>query len=172
MVIYYTAEKTDSGAFLEKVLEKALQKALPEVPEKHGGASQILRSENGKPYLEKGECEFSLTDTDGLVAVAVGAQRVGLDAERRKPRKLDAILSRLTPAEREEDFFELWTAKEAYVKYLGGTLARLLPHLEYKKGVLYFKDAPVDVQIKHFALEGCTVCLCTAQEEPFTLVRL
>ena len=164
MVIYYTAERGGSGEFLQQVLQKVLKR--------QGGASQVLRTKNGKPYLEKGECEFSLTDTDGLVAVAVGAQTVGLDAERRKPRKLDAILSRLTPAERADDFFELWTAKEAYVKYLGGTLAGILPHLEYKKGVLYFKDAPVDVQLKHFELEGCTVCLCTAQEEPFTLVKL
>ncbi len=160
MVIYYTTERTGSGEFLQKVLKR------------HGGTSQVLRTENGKLYLQNGECEFSLTDTDGLVAVAVGEQTVGLDAEKRRPRRLDAIRSRLTPAEREEDFFELWTAKEAYVKYLGGTLAGFLPHLEYKKGVLYFKDAPVDIQLKHFTLAGCTVCLCTAREEPFTLVRL
>ncbi len=160
MVIYYTTEKTESGEFLKNVLAK------------HGGTSQILRTENGKPYLEKGECAFNLADTDGLVAVAVGAQRVGLDAERRKPRKFDAILARLTPAEREEDFFELWTAKEAYVKYRGGTLARDLPDLKYEKGVLYFKDAPTDVIIKHFCLEGCTLCLCTEREEETVFVRL
>ena len=160
MVIYYTAEKTESGEFLKNILKK------------HGGASQILRTKNGKPYLEKGEAEFSLTHTDGLVAVAVGTQRVGLDAERRRSRKIDVLVSRLRPREREEDFFELWTAKEAYVKYLGGTLAEYLPHLEYKKGVLFYKDAPTDVQIKHFALEGCTVCICTEREEQFTLVKL
>ena len=160
MVIYYTTEMAESGDFLEKVLKK------------HGAASQILRTANGKPYLEGGEAQFSLTHTEGLLAVAVGADAVGLDAERRKPRKTDAVLARLTPAEREEDFLKLWTAKEAYIKYLGGTLAELLPSLKYEKGVHSFKDAPVDVPLNHFDLEGCLCCVCTAQEEKISLIRL
>ncbi len=159
MVIYYTTEKTESGEFLKKVLKR------------HGVTSQVLYTPNGKPYLAAG-IKFSLADTDGLIAVAVGGQEVGLDAERRRPRNIAAVLSRLTPAEKEEDFFELWTAKEAYVKYLGGTLARLLPLLEYKKGVLYCKDAPADVFLNHIDLEGCTVCVCTAEAENISLKKL
>ncbi len=160
MVIYYTEGRMDSGNFLRRVLAA------------HGAEGEILRTENGKPYLASGSVQFSLTDTDGLTAVAVGEQAVGLDAERVRPRKTGAILSRLTPEEREEDFFTLWTAKEAYVKYRGGTLAAYLPLLEYKKGVLYFRDAPIGGTLKHFMLGGCMLCLCTAAEEEISLVRL
>lgn len=160
MVIYYTTEKAGSGEVLRRVLNG------------QGIAAEILFTENGKPYLERGECEFSLTDTDGLTAVAVGTQRVGLDAERRRPRKTDALLSRLTPAEKEEDFFELWTAKEAYVKYLGGTLARLLPALVYEKGVLFFKGAPQKVFLKHIRMGDHILCLCTEREEEVSLVKI
>ncbi len=159
MFIYYTA-RGESGEFLQQVLVR------------HGAASRILRTPNGKPYLEQGECEFSLTHTEGLIAVAVGGQRVGLDAECRKPRKIEALRSRLTAAEREEDFFELWTAKEAYVKYVGGTLAEYLPVLEYKKGALFYREAPIDVQLRHFELNGCTLCLCTEREEQVELIPL
>lgn len=159
MVIYYTTEKVESGDFLKKALALA------------GAESEILRTKNGKPYLEKGELEFSLTHTEGLTAVAVGG-KVGLDAEKRKPRKLDAVLSRLTPEEQKEDFYELWTAKESYVKYLGGTLAEYLPSLTYKKGVLFRKDAPISVCLKLFEIGDHTLCLCTEKEENLTLMRL
>ncbi len=160
MVIYYTAERAESGEFLRHVLNG------------QGVAPKILFTKHGKPYLEKGGCEFSLTHTDGLIAVAVGTQRVGLDAERRRPRKTDALLSRLTPAEREEDFFELWTVKEAYVKYLGGTLARLLPALVYEKGVLFSEGAPQKVFLKHITMGEHVLCLCTEREEEVSLVKI
>ena len=160
MIIYYTTEECNSGEFLKRALGIA------------GATSEILRTKNGKPYLKKGELQFSLTHTEGLTAVAVGAQQVGLAAEKRKPRKLDSLLSRLTPEEQDEDFYALWTAKESYVKYLGGTLAECLPALTYKKGVLYRKDAPLDVCLKHFEIGDVALCLCTKNEENFTLMRL
>ena len=140
MVIYYTTERAESGEFLKKVLIR------------HGGTSEILFTKNGKPYLEGGEAEFSLTHTDGLMAVAVGTQKVGL--------------------EKEEDFFELWTAKESYVKYLGDTLARLFPALVYEKGVLFYKDAPQKVFLKHIAIGDHILCLCAEREEEVSLVNI
>ncbi len=160
MVIYFTTEKAESGEFLKNVLLM------------HGARSPILLETNGKPYLGGGEAEFSLTHTEGLTAAAVGLRRVGIDAENRRRRKTDSVVSRLLPYEREEDFFELWTAKEAYVKYLGGTLAHLLPDLSYKKGALLYKGARLDVFLKHFELADCTCCVCTEQEEDVAFVRL
>lgn len=160
MVIYYTTEEVLSGAFLQRALAA------------YGAAGGIGRTEQGKPYLQNGAAHFNLTHTEGLTAVAVGTQRVGLDAERRKPRNNAALLSRLRPSEREEDFYELWTAKEAYVKYVGGTLAGLLRDLCYEKGVLRMGDAPLKVCLKHWEREGCTLCLCTEKEEEISFVRL
>lgn len=159
MDVYYTTEKTDGG-FLRTVLALC------------GADGEIARGAHGKPHLKAGGLEFNLTHTLGFAAVAVSRRPVGLDAERVRPRKIDALVSRLRPSERQEDFFELWTAKEAYVKYLGGSLAELLPLLVYKKGVLYRENAPLNVFLKHFSAEGCTLCVCAAAEEPVNLVRI
>ena len=120
----------------------------------------LPRTKNGKPYLPRSAVQFSLTHTDGLLAVAFG-EAVGLDAEKRKPRKADALFLRLTEEERAEDLYVLWTAKESYVKYRGGTLAEFLPRLVFRRGALLLDGAPVRESLLHFEVEGCTLCLCT-----------
>ena len=59
-----------------------------------------------------------------------GKQPVGLDIQEKKPARWKNIAERFTEAERdfvarkgEDAFWRIWVAKEAYVKYLGTTLA-------------------------------------------------
>ena len=73
-------------------------------------------------------CEFSLSHTDGVVAVAISNEPVGVDIEVIKPRHNDKTAKRvmaedeygkyqsLSEAEREEFFFSVWTSKEAIFK--------------------------------------------------------
>ena len=157
--IFYTTQPENSGEFLRRVL------ALCGVDE------PILRTSNGKPYLASGACRFSLTHTEGLLAVAVSAQEVGLDAEYNRPRAAGAYQKRLTPAEQDEVFWELWTAKEAYIKYRGETLARLLNRLRYEQGMLFDGTMSVDAVLKHVQLENCTLCVCTRETEEIELIQ-
>lgn len=128
-------------------------------------ASDICVNEHGKPYLPGGNLFFNLSHSGNLTALAVGKREMGLDAETRKRRDLNAIFRRMTPAERNEDFFRLWTAKEAYVKFKGSSLAKLLPRLEYRGGVLYEDGAPVSATLLFAELKECVLCLCTAAPE-------
>jgi 4'-phosphopantetheinyl transferase len=91
----------------------------------------------GKPSLESGVLEFNVTNSAGLVAITIsGEQPVGIDLE--KTRAMDdfvAIADRhfaereaqamrdAAEAERLSLFFDLWTAKEAVVKGVGGGLS-------------------------------------------------
>lgn len=161
MKLFYTDGQTDSRAFLAAALLRC-------------GISgpDVRRTPNGKPYLADKALRFSLTHTDSFTAVALSPQEVGIDAERKKPRNIRTVLSRLTPAEREEDFLRLWTAKEAYVKYRGGTLAGMLPRLTYARGVLEENGAPVRVGLFHFELCGCVVCVCSEEETKPEPIRL
>lgn len=160
MKIYFRAQPTDGGEFLRRALAA------------EGAAFEsLLVTEAGKPYLEKGP-KFNLTHTAGLTAAAFSRQEVGLDAERRRARKLSALMERLTPEEREEDFFELWTAKEAYVKFRGGTLAAMLKDLVYVRGTLLEGGAPLPLFLRHFELEGCVLCVCAKEAEPLSFVRI
>lgn len=160
MNVYYTTAPTSSAEFLRLVLKK------------NGLDEPILRSPNGKPYLASGALHFSVTHTDGLLAVAVSKQEVGIDAERPTTRRIDALKSRLAPEEQDEDFYELWTAKEAYVKHLGGTLAALLPRLTYTQGNLFLDGAPLKISLCHFTLRDVILCLCTERTEEVHFVEL
>lgn len=104
--------------------------------------AEIVRTETGRPYFK--ECpwlDFSLSHTTGLVvcALAVGAgagvaPRVGVDVESPvNEEKAVRLANRFfQPAEKEylrasgdipRAFAEIFTAKEAYGKYLGDGLA-------------------------------------------------
>ncbi len=159
MIVYYTAAPCGTEEFLLRVLALC------------GAEGPVLHTPAGKPYLANGP-HFSVTDTAGFIAVAVGNCEAGLDAERRRPRPLAALKRRLTPEEQREDFFRLWTAKEAYIKFRGLTLARALPSLEYQKGALWMHGAPLGVFLQHFERKGCCLCLCTEREEPVLFTAL
>lgn len=163
MKIYYTASGTREALFAEVLAREDAQAFLP----------HLAQNAHGKPYFRiHGAPFFNLTDTHGLIAMAIGECEMGLDAERRIPRKSDAIRARLTSREREEDFFLLWTAKEAFVKFSGSTLAAMLPRLEYAKGQIFLGGEKMDVCLQHFYVEDAVLCLCTEKPVACTLVPL
>ena len=71
---------------------------------------------------------------------------VGADVERLKPRRIDDIARRffvpgeqrrlfsLSPVEREQAFFRLWTCKEAFLKVTGEGLSRSTRSYEVEVG--------------------------------------
>ena len=89
--------------------------------------TEIVRAENGKPYFKHlPNLYFNISHTDGLTVIAVGESEVGIDVE--KPRKFDLRITRrflkseadyITAADSEKRFFEVWTNKEAFLKYKG-----------------------------------------------------
>lgn len=159
MNIYYTFAPVTTEELLAEAMRRAgaVKDGAPLPP--------VLRTANGKPYFGGDLPRFSLTHTAGLTAIAVGEREMGLDAERRTLREFGHIAARLTPAERAEDFLKLWTAKEAYVKFRGGTLAAMLRRLVYENGVLFEDGKPAEAAFRHFALGDFILCLCTQTEE-------
>lgn len=154
--VFYTTKPVPSEAFVARILQ-----------ERYGiFAPKFTRNAHGKPSLCGAPPFFSLSHTGGRTFAAFSDADVGLDAEwRGRPIPL-AVLRRLSEAEREEDFFRLWTAKEAFVKYLGGSLATLLPALRFERGVLLQNRAPVNATFAFYEQAGCTVAVCTAQAQP------
>lgn len=145
MKLFYTARPVQSRAFLETVLSQYCGIISP----------RIAQTQNGKPYLLDAPLCFNLSHSGEITAVAVSEFEVGLDIQKREERNASAIQKRLTPAEQEEDFFAVWTAKEAYVKLRGGTLAGMLSPLEFRGGTLYENGTPVNAHLLQFELEGC-----------------
>ncbi len=86
---------------------------------------QINKTELGKPILiSHPEISFSIAHSGGLLALAFARHPVGIDLEIVRPIRGGAIAKKFfTPQEikflrrsLEEDFFYLWTAKEAALK--------------------------------------------------------
>lgn len=98
---------------------------------------RILRDGWGRPHFDDPALpDFNLSHSDGLVAVAVGDGRVGIDLQGVNPdfdpvplaerffAKDEAAVIRSAPETKRADlFFALWTKKEALGKALGRGLA-------------------------------------------------
>lgn len=95
---------------------------------------EIARTREGKPYFpDRPDLQFSLSHSGGLSLCAMADTPVGADIELVRPRSLK--LPRYALSEREyewyesrgsrwEDFYVLWTLKEARVKCTGEGLFR------------------------------------------------
>lgn len=90
----------------------------------------LAHGERGKPFFPNcPERHFNLSHTAGLCLCALSeAGPVGADIERVRPRRRE--LPRYVMTEEElaafdgswEQFYEVWTLKEAYCKFLGGSI--------------------------------------------------
>lgn len=91
----------------------------------------ILRGAHGKPYIEGSGMRFNVSHSGGRIAVALADAEVGVDIERIRPinprvaeRYFTAAENQYialagNSAETQRRFFEIWTAKEAYLKLYG-----------------------------------------------------
>lgn len=112
------------------------------------GTFEILRTENGKPYVDGDPVFFSVSHSENKAVIAVSDTPVGVDMEV-LPRKIpQSVLSRFSDRERaeingnERKFLENWTAKEAFVKMNGGKIFSLFRRLEYFGGRIYLDGNP------------------------------
>ena len=98
------------------------------------GDVEILVDEHGRPWAPGVSFNVSHSGAIGLIAVAEGDRRVGVDVEQVRPdtdfRALAARFFHPDEAraigDRRDAFFRCWTRKEAVVKALGRGLAHPL----------------------------------------------
>lgn len=166
--LFYTHRKLDSEEFIREIFFEYF--AL--------SPARFLRTKNGKPYLENAP-HFSVTHSGDLLLVAVSAFPVGVDAEdTQKKRNYSSVLRRFSPAEREEitdtpSFLRNWTAKESYVKLVGGTLIALLPKLTVLQNTLYLDGEKKTVTLTGGAIEEKYIfSLCSEKEQGFDVIYL
>lgn len=101
--------------------------------------------------------QFNLSHTDGLLALALSRQRIGVDVEwiSRPGRTVEladryfaktevAALRALSEAAQRDRFFALWTLKEAYIKARGMGLAIPLSDFAYDLDSAHIRLAVAD----------------------------
>lgn len=94
----------------------------------------VERTETGKPYFAScPQIHFSISHSKEYWACAVADQPVGLDLQYHKQGRLEQIPGRffhpqeaawLERQTSPEAFFQIWTAKESYVKWTGQGIDR------------------------------------------------
>lgn len=132
-------------------------------------SAKIVKNEHGKPFVEnvKDKLFVSVSHTENLLFIAVSSENVGLDAEP-IDRQTDyaPIVKRFPLEERAEikttaDFLRHWTAKEATVKWLGGTLAHDLKKLSFINGVLQYDGIDIPIFVTEKIIENHFVTVCS-----------
>lgn len=171
----YQYDERDGSAFREALIDylNASGKSVP-APLLRGEPPEIINGEHGKPYFSGPELRdvfFSRSHTHGCEVACFSDSEVGVDCEdtrARKDRKPDFenVARRFfTEDEREyiaygepgaeERFFEVWTAKEAYMKYTGNGFSEGFQTFS----VFDLKDAEIKTQrLENAPQIICSVC--------------
>ena len=108
---------------------------------------EYIYNESGKPYLKDKNLYFSLSHSNGIIALTVSKEEIGLDIELIKPVK-DALAKRIMTTEeyniyntldknkKIKYFYEVWTSKEAYVKKIGSSITLTPSNIEIDEDIL------------------------------------
>lgn len=145
MICVYVADKSafsDSKSYIEYVLARFHSLSSP----------VLLRTENGKPYVEGNDVYFSMSHTKEKYFFAVAPFPVGIDAERSDRIISPNVAKRYFPNETFPDPKSLlvrWLKTESKVKYLGSTLAKELS-----------SPSKVSAVFSFFEKFGHTICVC------------
>lgn len=131
------------------------------------GNYEIKRGDCGKPYIEGNPVFFSISHSGGEGVVLISDRQCGVDLEIYRERKTTSLYNRFTKREKKETgndlrlFLKNWVAKEAYIKYLGKSVA-MIKRLEYVGGVLFCdgKPAGCDIEVNTY-LNRAVYAVCT-----------
>ena len=166
------ARKTGAGWLLQHAL---LQAGVPK------NAQIFAKNDLGKPFLTTIEdIHFSLSHSGNWAVCAVSHDPVGVDVEQPRctieiarrffqPQELEG-LDQLPEPQCRDQLNRLWTAKEAFVKALGGGLTIPLSSfsvlLQANDAVLEQTLSPLPYRLHEYRLEDARVCLCCTEEKP------
>lgn len=115
-IVYILSNEIDAYSFLKSVLKEKFNIKMP----------KIVKGPNGKPYFPGTDIHFNISHSGDYKVLAIADAPVGVDIERF--RKADLRVAKrfceneynyITQKDSEHRFFEIWTKKEAYLKYKG-----------------------------------------------------
>lgn len=157
MICVYIADKSafrDSESYIKYLLERYHSLSSP----------ILLKTENGKPYVEGNAVYFSLSHTKEKYFLAVAPFPVGIDAERSDRVVSPTVAERYFKNETFPDKKSLlvrWLKTESKVKYLGSTLAKELASPS--------KDIPV---FSLCEVDNHTICVCSEKTASLSLIEV
>ncbi len=134
----------------------------------HYSLEDLQYTEGGRPFF-RGTIDFNISHTDGLVVCAIAQTgRVGIDVERHLAVDFDNLKSTMngeqwkmihSASNKEAQFYQFWTMKEAVLKADGTGIVHPLNELSERNGTVKMGDDlwfvhPLDLD----ASFSCTAC--------------
>ncbi|MBP3503670.1 MAG: 4'-phosphopantetheinyl transferase superfamily protein [Bacilli bacterium] len=138
----FIKEQLGSHLLLTDVLENTYFQEIDKI--------EYIYNESGKPYIKDSSLYFSLSHSNGIIALTVSKEEIGLDIELIKDVK-DTLSRRimndleyntyqsLNKESKKIYFFEVWTSKEAYIKKLGTSITLNPSNISIEDDVLLKK---------------------------------
>lgn len=127
MIIYYTDKFTGGPEESRRLFREALTAHTGDEERAKTLIGALKKGEHGKPYIEGFSC-FSISHTGSIWALFVADMECGLDIQLGKDCDFLSVARRWFAPEdtakisSADDFFRVWTRREALVKALGGTV--------------------------------------------------
>ena len=104
-----------------------------------------------------------------MLFIAFSDNDIGIDAEiLSRNVYYTSIVRKFHPDEQNEilssiDFLHHWTAKEASIKFLNGTIGKDLSQLAFIKGKMYYKNLPLPVFLTFRQLGDTLIAICSTR---------
>ena len=151
---------------------------------------KLLKTDSGKPYIEGLLVHFNLSHATDYVVCAMSDQEIGIDIEKIRAVNFKKIAKRFFCESEYEDllakkqpeqlnyFFQLWTLKESYLKWLGTGLRIPLNSCSFKvtdEKISCKRDGKVleSPYFKQLSFEGYQLSVCSPISEfPDEVMRI
>ena len=133
----------------------------------YGSDVELLRKDNGAPYLDGSDDNFSLSHKDRTIVFAISSRPVGVDIEKivDKP-SIYKIADRYFGEVVEEGdalaFYTAWTKKEAYGKLLEKGLNKEILNMDLNRPIA--TDQGV-INFKSFEKDGYLITVATYDDQ-------
>lgn len=127
---------------------------------------EILKTENGKPYIEGNPLHFSISHSGDRSLIAISDKPVGVDIEIFRDKLRKSVIELFSAREQaeiacERDFLIHWTSREAYVKLYGLTIAKMWKRIEFFGGNIYIDGQIKQVTLRHYDFTFGVAAVCT-----------
>lgn len=139
----------------------------------------FAKGEHGKPYVLNIPAHFSISHSGKYTVVAISNEPIGVDVE--EIREFSAIVAHKTfndderayiagnsafrkKIQMQKAFYEIWTAKEAYLKYTGEGLSGGINSLSFEGNFEKITPKNKDVELIYdFGVPGAVTAIVTAK---------
>ena len=155
--------------------DELLQRAAEDYAGPEAGGAVVTRTEEGKPFFLGLPLSFSVSHTEGVWGCAISDSEVGIDVQVKRRVDFKKLAARFfLPSEAEyvaekglDGFFDIWTRKEACVKYHGTGLVKnirwfstvtdgkLAETIDFRGGICHVRSFDLSDEVK------CAYCCKT-----------